>query len=58
MKKCHTCKFPYKDFYQCKLEDNGNIYDICINCAKLEALNNKHFKWLAEKKRQLSFNIL
>ena len=50
MKKCHTCKFPYKDFYQCKLEDNGNIYDICINYAKLEALNNKHFKWLAEKK--------
>ena len=50
MKKCHTCKCPYKDFYQCKLEDNGNIYDICINCAKLEALNNKHFKWLAEKK--------
>jgi hypothetical protein len=46
MKKCSICKFPYEEFYECKLEDNYNTYDICFTCAKYEALNNKNFKWL------------
>ena len=50
MKKCYICQFPYEAFYKCKLEDNGNIYDCCIKCAKFEALNNKNFKWLDEYK--------
>ena len=48
MIKCYICKFPYDEFYKCKLENNDNIYDICFKCGKYEALNNKNFKWLDE----------
>ena len=50
MKKCYLCKFPYDEFFKCNLEDNDNIFDCCIKCAKFEALNNKDFKLLNENK--------
>ena len=48
MKKCYICKFPHEEFYKCKIDENFNFYDVCINCAKFEALNNKNFKLLDE----------
>jgi hypothetical protein len=50
MKKCYICKFPYDEFFKCNLEDNDNIFDCCIKCAKFEALNNEDFKLLNENK--------
>ena len=48
MKKCYICKFPYEEFHKCKIDENFNFYDVCVNCAKFEALNNKNFKLLDE----------
>ena len=51
MDKCYVCKFPHDVFYKCKIDEDNIFYDICFNCAKFEALNNKNFKWLDENKK-------
>ena len=50
MKKCYICKFPYEEFYKCKIDKN--------NIRRIREIVKDRYLLINKKKLQTAFIIL